>query len=101
MDFTDQEMDEANIGLEKIYTLLGRIEEKIGLSSDFGDHSLGEYWELFCEAMDDDFNTARGIGTLFVAVRDLNRVLDKDDFSLESKKKIASGRADILKMGGI
>ena len=99
VDFTEQAMNEATVGLDKIYSLLERVEDEIGdAQQQIQDISPGEYWDRFCEAMDDDVNTARGIGVLFIAVREINRALDlqKKPFSNEAKARIESGRADIL-----
>jgi len=103
IDFTDTAIGEANISLEKIYSSIRRIRENTGDETDIpGDHS-GEYWELFCEAMDDDFNTARGIGIIFKTVRDVNRLLDKNEgkLSLEIKKYAQTSQTDIMKMCNI
>jgi cysteinyl-tRNA synthetase len=101
IDFTDKAMDEAGTGLEKIYALLERIEEKIGLLDQ--DLGSGDCWQRFCEAMDDDFNSARGIGIIFETVRSINRLLDQhqDDLSLETKKTIQSDQSDMLRIGNI
>ncbi|MCF8024470.1 MAG: cysteine--tRNA ligase [Desulfobacteraceae bacterium] len=84
LDYTEQAMYEAASGLEKIYGLLLRIADLFdkwppgpGLDKNLSETSSGELWERFCDAMDDDFNTARGIGVLFEAVRLLNRELDE------------------------
>jgi cysteinyl-tRNA synthetase len=63
----------------------------------------GECWQRFSEAMDDDFNSARGIGILFDTVRSINRLLDqkKNDLSPEIKKTAQSHYVDILRIGGI
>jgi cysteinyl-tRNA synthetase len=52
--------------------------------------------------MDDDFNSARGIGILFDTVRTINRLLDqgKNDVSPEIKNA-QSDYADILRIGGV
>ncbi len=102
IDFTDQAMDEARSGLDKIYAFLERAEEKIGLISD-QDVETGDCWQRFSEAMDDDFNSARGIGILFDTVRSTNRLLDQhqDNMSRKIKKTIQSNRSDILKIGNI
>jgi cysteinyl-tRNA synthetase len=101
IDFTDKAMDESGTGLEKIYALLERIEEKIGML----DQNLGpgDCWQHFCEAMDDDFNSARGIGILFETVRSINRLLDQHQADLppETKKTIQSDQSDILRIGNI
>ena len=102
IDFTDQAMDEARSGLDKIYAFLERAEEKIGLISD-QDVETGDCWQRFSEAMDDDFNSARGIGILFDTVRSTNRLLDqhRDNLSQKIKKTIQSNRSDILKIGNV
>jgi len=102
IDFTDKAMDEARSGLDKIYAFLERAEEKIGLISD-QDVETGDCWQRFSEAMDDDFNSARGIGILFDTVRSTNRLLDQhqDNLSKRIKKTIQSNRSDILKIGNV
>jgi cysteinyl-tRNA synthetase len=61
------------------------------------------HWNLFCEAMDDDFNTARGIGILFDLVRTTNRLLDeyKDDAGSDSYATVMPLVSAILGMGRI
>ena len=63
----------------------------------------GEYWQRFCEAMDDDFNTARGIGILFDAVRDLNRLLDENKEGSATRENVHPKEIlrDMLGMGNI
>jgi cysteinyl-tRNA synthetase len=100
IDFTEKAMDEAYAGLDKIYSLLERTIEKIGLIT-VGDAEPGDCWEKFCEAMDDDFNSARGIGIIFDTVRKVNRMLDQnnDGLSSELKTMIQTIQADILRIG--
>jgi cysteinyl-tRNA synthetase len=102
IDFTDLAMDEARAGLDKIYNLLERLEQRIGLKPTT-EIEPGNCWKHFCEAMDDDFNTARGIGILFDTVRNANRELDeyKESFPLESEKELQADHADILRIGRI
>jgi cysteinyl-tRNA synthetase len=90
------------MGLDKIYALLERIENKIGVKPE-PDVEPGECWQRFSDAMDDDFNSARGIGILFDTVRSINRLLDqnKNRVSPEIKKTARSYHADILKIGNI
>jgi len=103
IDFTDKSISEANAGLDKIYTFLGRIEDRIGEIANDENIESGPCMELFCQAMDDDFNTARGIGILFDTVRKFNRMMDDSDETI-AKKDINSFqqvRKDILKIGEI
>jgi len=104
IDYSQSAMDESVIALDKVYALLDRVDALIAGGKDAGQISgSGEYWERFCKSMDDDFNTARGIGVLFEAVRTLNRTLDEKQEALTTplKNKIIADRRDILRIGGI
>ena len=68
----------------------------------------GDCWQQFCEAMDDDFNSARGIGIIFDTVRTVNRLLDQHEnsgserlFLYQIKKTIQHALADIRRTGNI
>jgi len=61
----------------------------------------GECWQRFCGAMDDDFNSARGISILFETVRNINRFLDQNKLSDETIKTIKSDHYDILRIGNV
>ena len=100
IDFTDQSMDEATTGLDKIYAVFDRMED-LHMASDDQPPVPGEYWQRFCDAMDDDFNTARGIGVIFDAVRHLNRLLDEHTESVSDQaiNNLGSILGDLLKMG--
>ena len=90
IDFSDQNLNEAQTGLERIYSCLAAIDTLLdGVHA--GDETtmveslpavadeLREKTELliprFREAMDDDFNTAQALGVLFETVRATNRFL--------------------------
>jgi cysteinyl-tRNA synthetase len=100
IDFTDKAMDEASSGLDKIYSLLERIADMVDPTMT-GDVKTGDCWKQFCEAMDDDFNSARGIGTLFDTVRRINRSLDQHHGKLPAQLQamIQTAKIDILKIG--
>jgi len=103
IDFTEKAMDEADSGLDKIYSLLERVETLTGQTPGRESESDGESWKRFAEAMNDDFNTAKGIGVLFETVRNTNRILDENTISLspEMRKSVLSEHSDILKIGSI
>jgi cysteinyl-tRNA synthetase len=102
IDFTEKAMDEARKGLDKMYALFVRAQEKLGSVSSQNIES-GDCWQQFCEAMDDDFNSARGIGIIFDTVRTVNRLLDQYEISGSEQIKltIQRGLKDILKSGNI
>ncbi len=101
VDFTDQAMTEAETGLEKIYALLARMAHIESPGHD--QETSGDLWALFCEAMDDDFNTARGLGHVFDAMRRVNRLMDdmEEALSEQEQEKISSVRADLMRVAGV
>jgi len=108
VDFTDQAIREAVIGLDKIYALLDRVEKYLGAlpDEDSADDAKEpdphkKFWQFFCNAMDDDFNTAQGLGVLYETVRNTNRSLDEAEESGDSiaQKMIYRNCLYILKMG--
>ena len=103
IDFTDKAMDESSKGLDKIYALLERVEKKVGPIFLVQDVEPGICWKHFCDAMDDDFNSARSIGIIFDTVRSLNRLLDQHENNLSSEvtQILQSGLADIRRTGEI
>lgn len=104
VDFTDQAMVEAEAGLEKIYALLERVAQHIGPYTPGRDQEdSGDLWVGFCEAMNDDFNTARAIGLVFDTVRQMNRVMDNvgETGSRQYQARLASVRADMMRLGGV
>jgi cysteinyl-tRNA synthetase len=110
VDFNETAMRDALVGIEKMYSLLNRVEMKFGKFQDsllaLKDLKLDDpenYWSLFCNAMDDDFNSALGISILFDAVRNVNRIMDEAGEQISQTQKIIIGEccAEILKMGNI
>ena len=86
VDFSDAALAEARQGMDRFYSTLKALRERMaGGQAVFGEERSGKDRELtdqievlrerFCEAMDDDFNTARAIGYLFDAIRLLNASL--------------------------
>jgi len=102
IDFTEKIMEEARAGLDKMYALLLRAGNEIGFERH-PEITPGDWFRQFCEAMNDDFNTARGIGIIFEAVRTINRLLDRHENNLSGqiRQTIASGLADVLRIGNI
>ncbi len=75
LDFSMQKVEEAEKGLTRIYETLARADAAFGDSSEPRTPN-SELRTRFCEAMDDDCNTARALGVVFDGIRDLNRALD-------------------------
>ncbi len=88
LDYSDQAMQEAQMGLRRLYTLLRDLEHPEARIQNKGKESLTRegikeieeairgFEEKFQQAMDDDFNTAQAIGHLYELARQLNRTMD-------------------------
>jgi cysteinyl-tRNA synthetase len=100
IDFNDKIMDESSTALDKAYALLARMAERF---ENPVPSQSGDLWGRFCEAMDDDLNTAKGIGLVFEAVRSLNRLLDESDkdFSSDLQQTFLTAWLDLQKIGRI
>jgi cysteinyl-tRNA synthetase len=88
LDYSDQAMQEAQMGLRRLYTLLKDLEHPEGRLENKGSEPLTQEWiqeteeairgfeDNFQQALDDDFNTAQAIGHLYELARQLNRRMD-------------------------
>jgi len=104
VDFSHEAMNESEAGLEKIYTTLDRLSQVLG-RDEYADTQTppGDLWDRFCEAMDDDFNTAQALGFLFDALRKGNRLMDEAG-SLGmggTEETLHQLRADTLRAGRV
>jgi cysteinyl-tRNA synthetase len=81
VDYSDQNLEEAQAGLDRVYTLLrelrGMRHRSKGATDPARDADIDEilrkFQTHFREAMDDDLNTAAALGHCFELVRHLNR----------------------------
>lgn len=68
LNYCDENLDEANAALTRLYTALRGLEPK---DAGINDSS---HTERFHAAMEDDFNTAEAIAVLFDLAREINRL---------------------------
>ncbi len=101
IDFSDQNLKESEKALDKIYGLIKRLDQEASITYANDAPPDGAYWQLFCEAMDDDFNTAKGVGILFNLVKEGNRILDEESRSPQSTVTLKTLSADLMRMGNI
>ena len=82
IDFSDQNLAEAQSGLKRFYEALEvATEATAGIDLETNESSAGtELEEKFRAAMDDDFNTALAIAHLFDGVRTINRLVATKKF---------------------
>jgi cysteinyl-tRNA synthetase len=117
IDFSDQNLEDARLGLTRFYEALLSAEKTLAawpapdpadcpaISTDEREvfDLIEALDDRFAEAMDDDFNTALAIGHLFEAVRGLNRLVARGDFQNcpLSLKVLAEGGAKLRRLGGV
>ena len=93
LDFSDEALHGAKVGLEKLQNTVRNLREEITkAAAENRTHEaaidLNVYATRFRAAMDDDFNTPQAIATLFDMARETNALL-----SLETKSSVKSLQA--------
>ncbi len=89
LDFSDTSIKEASVGLERLYAALSSLEELERSGGEISSlpEELSNLEMRFREAMDDDFNTPKGLAIMFEASRAINRIHSE---SGGNKEKIPS-----------
>jgi cysteinyl-tRNA synthetase len=81
LDFSDEALDGARAGHEKLVNTLRNLRERIDSSTAAGEDpgiDLVRRTAEFREAMDDDFNTPQAIAVLFDLARELNQAFARE-----------------------
>lgn len=88
IDFSDNELQQSKAGLERIDNAVLRIKEKIkdgavenGENLDLLVEEIQIAKDKFIAAMDEDFNTAQGIGAIFELIKKINKHTDIEKIS--------------------
>jgi cysteinyl-tRNA synthetase len=110
IDFSDQNLADAEVGLERIYKALAGVEEVLARQAATGaagaaHAELGErlaaFEGRFKEAMDDDFNTAQALGHIFDLVRSVNRFLADNEGDRALLEGVRAAMARVAEVFGI
>lgn len=78
VNFSQELVESAANGLERIQTAYANLQHRLDLSADLGDqqdiwtYKVDEVVRQFEEAMDDDFNTANAIAAIFELAKTAN-----------------------------
>ena len=89
INYSDEQLDQARSGLERLYAALLDIE--------VGDVPKDtEYQQRFETAMNDDFNTAEAIAVLFDLTRDLNRAKAENNSDVAALGSLLKYLANLL-----
>lgn len=121
LEFSMKKLDEAGRALEKITNtlkntkfLLDRSEEGLpetiseedrvkndsGMSSNL-ESAVRSFEENFKNSMDDDFNSAKAIGDIFELIKNVNNIIQKPDFEIDSslKEVLQNAYEKIIELG--
>jgi len=110
LDFSRSALLEARSGLIRIYRTLQRLEEIVGPSKADSRGTITRFLptvdghgfkDNFKSVMDDDLNTAAGLGLIFDKVRDINRVIDSSVRNKDVKSQLIKERGDLLDCGKV
>ncbi|HVP77344.1 MAG TPA: cysteine--tRNA ligase [Thermodesulfobacteriota bacterium] len=114
VDYSEDSFNDAQAGLDRFYSTLKAIKDEVGKSPSpsgaAGTSILKEarqniesFRTRFEEAMDDDFNTAQGLGYFFDLQRNLNSLLDtsKGHPTQEMISTLNEGLDHFLKIGWV
>jgi len=115
IDFSDQNLNDAQTGLERVYACLAAMDELLDGTDVPSDlpvieslfmsgvelhEKTEQFVQRFVEAMDDDFNTAQALGVLFDLVRSVNRFLaDNREMTPAALALVARARHMISEVG--
>ncbi len=110
IEFSDEQLREAEVSIDRYYTTILRIQNFIervagtkGSPHDGGSLAdcVSSFRKRFGEAMDDDFNTALALGHMFELIREVNRFLDGNPSSGEEKELLLEAQQMLSEAGGI
>lgn len=102
LNFSDELLESAEKGLEKIYNLVQRIENiKPFEGIELNSFEQERYLFAFESAMDDNFNTPQALAVVYDFIRDFNKFLNKNDHIsneviVNAKKFLTSTLTEVL-----
>lgn len=109
IEFSDLQLNEAELSIDRYYTTVIRIndfietegdKEKVTVSAEI-EELLSAFKGKFRNAMDDDFNTASALGFIFELIREVNRFLDSKPSGPKAKGIVVQTQALLAEAGGV
>ena len=92
LNYSDESLENARMGLRRIYLSLHKAEQ---LSDEHSVETDDQFVGRFQVAMDDDFNTSDALAVIFDCVRELNRAVEA-----KNVKDAAVYRKTLLEIAG-
>jgi len=109
IEFSDTQLNEAEISVDRYYLTAMRINdfietgatvEKAPLADEF-EKALSSAKEKFEDAMNDDFNTALALGHIFELIREVNRFLDNKPSGQRAKALLLKAKETFVELGRV
>ncbi|MEW6571663.1 MAG: cysteine--tRNA ligase [Nitrospirota bacterium] len=102
IEFSDEQLREAEKSLDRCYSTIARIGEYLkikgegraelsGVGRTF-ENQPSDFKKFFEEAMDDDFNTALAIGHVFELLRETNRLMDRKPEGTDAREFLVKSK---------
>lgn len=113
IEFDHKYIKEAEASLDRVYSTLMRIDDFVssGTSTTESKKKNSNFEEIksaldtlkseFEKAMDDDFNTAKALATIFEFVKELNRFMDKKPSHKEELNLLFEAKKTIKELGSV
>jgi len=109
IEFSDAQLNEAELSIDRYYTTVMRINDFLDTSGT-GDRMgtatelqelLNSFENKFLNAMNDDFNTALALGYIFELIREVNRFLDAKPSGEKARELVLRARDILSESGGV
>lgn len=109
IEFSDTQLNEAELSIDRYYTTVMRIEdfiltagdkEKLTAAAEL-EELLSSFMNKFLSTMDDDFNTASALGYMFELIREANRFLDTSPSGQKAKELVIKTRELLAEAGDV
>ncbi len=109
IEFSDAQLNEAEISIDRYYSTVMRIQDFMEAAGNTKETpALSEFENLlsstrgkFEDAMNDDFNSALAIGSIFELVRETNRFLDSKPSGQKAKETILKAKETLTELGSV
>jgi len=109
IEFSDVQLNEAELSIDRYYTTVMRIidfldtsgaADRMGPATDLQE-LLNSFENKFLNAMNDDFNTALALGYIFELIREVNKFLDAKPSGEKARELVLRARDLLSESGGV
>jgi len=121
IEFSDEQLKEAEVSIDRYYTTLTRIADFLSMTPSLEnnppipplekggkggfekafENTVNAFREKFLTAMDDDFNTALGVGHIFELIREANKYLDSKPSGQNANELVLKTKALLMDAGSV